>query len=149
MITIITEHSTLLTIKAGLQGARYAGTGPDTLNAQTAFLSEAVNRALGETTAALEGAIDHLTMGDVRLHARQAFAAFGTHVTELAHIDNVLWAAALLPAYVDTDYDIIRLRTRREAITADITRTTAVLVHALADVRVDVPDDIPENGTNR
>lgn len=143
MITVITEHSTLLTIKAGLQGARYASAGPDSASA----IAESVNHALGDTTAALEGAIGHLTMGDMRLHARQAFAALGNHVTELAHVDNVLWAAALLPADIDADDDLARLRARREAITADITRTTAVLVHALADSRVDVPDDTTENGT--
>lgn len=144
MITVITEHSTLLTVKAGLQGTRYAGP----VNVRTADIADAVNRALGDTTTALEGAINRLTMGDCRLHARRAFGALGNHVTELAHIDNVLWAAALLPAAIDVDHDLARLRARREMVAADITRTTAVLAYALADSRVDVPDDNPENGTN-
>lgn len=143
MITVIAEHSTLLTVKSGLQGARYASADPDI----AATIAEAVNRALGDTTAALESAIDRLTMGDIRLHARQAFWSLGNHVTELAHIDNVLWAAALLPADIDADDDLGRLRARRELIAADITRATAVLAQALADVRVDVPaDGCPECG---
>jgi hypothetical protein len=140
MITVITEHSALLTIKAGLQATRTAAAS-NTLKAQTAGIADAVNRALGDTTTALDTAIDRLTMGDGRLGARRAFAVLGTDITELAHVDNVLWAAALLPADIDADYDLARLRARRETITANITRTTAFLVNALADARLDVPDD--------
>lgn len=143
MITTITEHSTLLTVKAGLQAARVATTS-NALKASTADIADAVNRALGDTTAALRGAVDKLTMGDIRMHARDALTALEQDITELAHVDNLLWAAALLPADVDVDYDLARLRARREAITGAITENTATLSLALADVRL----DITENGTN-
>lgn len=143
MITVITEHSTLLTVKAGLQAARTATTS-NTLKAQTTGLAEAVNRALGDTTAALRAAVDRLVMGDTRLRARQALTALERDVTELAHIDNVLWAAALLPADIDADYDLVRVRARREAVTAAITENTATLAVALDGVRL----DITENGAN-
>ncbi len=125
-------------MKTGVQSARHASSST-TLKTQTAGIVHGINRALGETRLKLDTAIDRLTMGDTRLNARRALDGLEQSVIEAAHIDNVLWAAALLPADIDTDDDLGRLRARREAITADITRTTAVLVHALADSRVDVP----------
>jgi hypothetical protein len=147
MITVITEHTALHAAKTGVQSARRASTST-TLKTQTAGIVHGINRALGETRLKLDTAIDRLTMGDLRLNARRALDGLEQSVIDAAHIDNVLWAAALLPADIDTDLDVARLRARREAVTADVNRHTACLVHALADVRVDVPADAPENGTN-
>lgn len=140
MITVITEHTNLLTAKAAMQAARNAP-GANTLNPSTIGVAEAVNRALGDTTAALRAAVDGLIMGDFRLAARVALTELEQDITELAHIDAFLWAAALLPADVDADYDLARLRAHREAITTSITENTATLVIALGDVRLDLKGD--------
>jgi hypothetical protein len=142
MITVITEHLTLLTAKTGMHAAG-AVASAGTIGPRGTDIVEAINRALGDTTDALNAAITALPFGDIRLAARQAFDALNTATPDLAGLDIALDAAAILPADVDTDDDIARLRARREAITADINRHIAALAHALADARADITAEAP------
>lgn len=158
MITAISEYTALVSAKARMAAARQAlqfrsprlfGPAQDVI--------EATNRALGESRSQITDAIDALVPGNIgtpdvianRMHARHAFDAIETHAGAVAELDVILAATATLPADVDIDWHLARLRAEREVALADLTRNTAVLVHALADARVDVHDDTIENGTNR
>lgn len=153
MITPIAEYTALVSAKARMAPARQAlQFRPPRLFSPAQAVVEATNRAIGEVRAQITTAIDNLVQGNIgtpdaiahRMHARTAFAAIETHAGAIAELDLMLAAAAMLPADVDVDLAAARLRSEREMQLADLTRNTAVLVHALADARL----DITENGTN-
>lgn len=153
MITVIAEYTALVTAKARMNGARHAlQFRPRRLFGPAQDVVDGTNRALGEARAQITAAIDNLVQGNVgtpadiahQLHARTAFAAIDTHAGAVADLDAMLAAASTLPADVDVDYAAARLRSERELALADLTRNTAVLVHALADARLDVTGDTPE-----
>lgn len=132
MITVITEHTTLITARAK---ARRHGHG--------AKIIEAINRALGDTTAQLIDAIENLGGIAVRTHAMTALKSLERHAGTIAELDAVLEAAAMLPGDLDVDDEVARMRYERETNAADLTRNTTVLVHALADARVDRVAEAP------
>lgn len=158
MITVIAEYTALVSAKARMNAARHAlQFRSPRLFGPAQDVVEAANRALGEARAQITAAIDALVPGNIgtpdainhRLHARHAFDAIAEHAGAIADLDAILAGAATLPADVDADWSVARLRAERELALADLIRNTAVLVHALADVRVDVPADDPQNGTNQ
>lgn len=144
MITVLTEHANLVRTKAKVVAHGHVdGAG---------VVIDAINRALGDTRAQLRTAIDALPDVAMRMHADRALQALDTHTSAEAHLDAVLEGAALLGADVDVDYEVARMRSQRETNGADLTRNLAVLVHALADSRADIPDEgaerrCPECGT--
>lgn len=153
MITPIAEYTALVSAKARMTAARHSiQFRPSRIIGHAQNVVEATNRAIGDVRAQITAAIDDLVPGNVgtpdaiahRMHARHAFDALEVHAGTIAELDLMLAAAATLPADVDVDYEVARLRSERESATADLTRNTAVLVHALADSRL----DITENGTN-
>lgn len=150
MITAISEYTALVSTKARMTAARHViQFRPARLIGHAQNIVEATNRAIGDIRAQITEAIDNLVPGNVgtpdaiahRMHARHAFDAIETHAGTLADIDAMLAAAVALPADVDVDWDVARLRSEREVALADLTRNIAVLVHALADARVDVTDE--------
>lgn len=161
MITPIAEYTALVSAKARMTAARHVlQFRAPRLFSPAQDVVEATNRAIGEVRAQITTAIDDLVQGNIgtpdaiahRMHARTAFAALENHAGAIAELDLMLAAAATMPADVDVDYAAARLRAEREMQLADLTRNTAVLVHALADSRVDVPDEgaeqrCPECGT--
>jgi hypothetical protein len=131
MITVLTEHTNLVRTKAKVVAhGHVADNAVDTIIA-------AINRALGDTRAQLRTAIDALPDVAMRMHADRALQALDAHASAEAHLDAILEGAALLGADVDVDYEVARMRSQRETNGADLTRNLAVLVHALADSRVD------------
>lgn len=131
MITVITEHITLIKAKVKVIAHPHLQHVPE--------VTDAINRALGNTSAQLRAAIDTLDDPGARLHASHALQAINRHAGFETHLDAVLEGIALLPADVDVDYEAARLRAERETTAADLTRSIAVLVHALADVIEDRP----------
>lgn len=136
MITVITEHTTLITARA--KGRRH-GHG--------ATIIEAINRGLGDTTAQLVAAIEALEDAAQRVHAMRALKSLEAHAGTIAELDAVLEAAAMLPGDLDVDVDVAGLRYVRETHAADLTRNTAVLVHALEHSRADRPADEAEGAS--
>jgi hypothetical protein len=131
MITPIAEYAALVSVKARLS--------PAPLTPAAQHITETINRAIGEARAVIATAVEALPL-PTRWHAHQALGALERHTTSVADLDVMLEAVGKLPADVDVDYEVARLRAEREGRAADIVRVTAVLVHAVADVRVDVPD---------
>jgi hypothetical protein len=158
MIKPIAEYTALVGAKARMSPARYAlQFRPERLIEHAQNVVESTNRAIGEVRAQITTAIDGLVPGDhgpstaiiARLNARHAFAAIEVHAGIIAELDLMLTAAATLPADVDVDDEVARLRAEREVHAADLTRDTAVLVHALADARLDVTDEAPAAAEQR
>lgn len=137
MITPIAEYAALVSVKARLSAA------PLVPAAQA--ITDTINNAIGEARAILTTAIDALPDTAMRMHAHAALGSLDIHTTALADLDAMLEAVGKLPADVDVDWEVARLRAEREGRAADIVRVTAVLVHALADARA----NITENGTTR
>jgi hypothetical protein len=150
MITVIAEYIALVSTKARMTAARHSiQFQHERIIGPTQNVVEATNRAIGEVRGQITTAIDDLVQGNHgtpdaiahRMHARIAFGAIEVHAGVIAELDLMLTAAAVLPADVDVDHDVARLRAEREAHAADLTRHSAVLVHALADARIDVTDE--------
>lgn len=135
MITPIAEYTALVSVKARLS--------PAPLIPAAQAITGTINNAIGDARAVIATAVEALPL-PTRWHAHQALGALERHTTALADLDVMLEAVGKLPADVDVDWEVARLRAEREGRAADIVRVTAVLVHALADARV----DITENGTN-
>jgi hypothetical protein len=139
MLTVITEHLTLIHAKARL---RHTDRGR--------AIAEPVNRALGETTAHLRHALANLPDAAERMHADHAMRALDTHIGAIVELDTVITVAAYLGPDIDIDIDLTALRAERERVNADLTRNTTILVYALADARLDLnpaEDRCPECGT--
>jgi hypothetical protein len=135
MITVLTEYTNLVRAKAKVVAHGHLG-------GRAGDIIEAINRALGDALEPLRTAIEALPDVAMRMHADRALQALFTHASTEAHLDAVLEGAALLGADVDVDDVVARLRSQRETNSADLTRNLAVLVHALADSRVDAGADV-------
>lgn len=133
MISVITEHLNLMATKT-----RVAGHGH--LGGRAGDIIEAIDRAIEDTGAQLRTAIDTLPTVPRRL-AGSALLDIEAHTMTGVHFDAVLEGAALLGADIDVDDHVARLRGERESNSVDLNRSLAVLMKALAGVRVDAGDE--------